>query len=923
MGFEQVKKHRTETDIIEEYDHDSGGTFVRMRNNDPNAAFAVGFKTAPETDKGMPHIVEHSVLSGSRNYPVDELFAKAKKSSICHFINALTYNDRTIYPVASHNDHELKKLTDIYLDSVFNPLLLDDPGIFRKEGWRIETTDDGPEYQGVVLSEMKNSAYKPRRLLDYETGRALTPDTCYAHSSGGIPTDIVDLSYDELMDFYDRHYGAKNSFTFLYGDIDNEEQIMHCIDRHLTEAHPGESITIEPQQTPGTDDRTARYAASADQADNDLQQWRRTGLETQTKAGYVRRGAGLILQKLLSKHDGPFETTLRSADFAERIQPRYSIETLQPTLRFTARQLPAERLDDLRQAVDQAVQVALDEGWDDQTIEAYIQDFKREQKQSASSTRRGFIKAQNVARNWAFDLDIPKSMDNERGFEAIEQQYDDPTFRSMLEALTGTDRTVEVALSPDPDRIEAINSDLEVKLQQSAATDNTRTERPGSVEPPSKQALLDNRPEQMIETVGSQPETFFAMAPELSTIHYYYNLNDCSDRQLRNLSAALDYQGVAGTEHYSHSEYQQALKAAGGRIAFQLIGRTDYNAPTTHTYLRSTIQSVPGNERTVLDLYSELESGMTFNDREALTARIEKNLRLLQQAVLTGDQVSEEVKRRVVRHYRQGGYRHATLPRLKQNDDLSHNLEKRMEVVEDATTLLAPERIDYTAVAAPPEQKDSVLNAASGRSMGRSSYPGPLTVELPEKDHATFYNKQSVAHVGIGVNFDHTDDEYRGAMNVIKAALDDYLWEAIRVKQGNYNVQSKVGRSGTFGIVARQGTDPEANLQAMREAQQFLIGLDPDGKELRRLKASALNSFEPPRSATGHLRHEVTKRIIGMDEQDVLNERSDLLGAGVEQLREGAELIESLFEHGTIIKQGNPDLIKEPVGAARNVDELM
>ena len=205
----------------------SGARVLVLANDDENKVFSVSFKTPPTDDTGVPHIIEHSVLCGSEKFPIKDPFVELIKGSLNTFLNAMTFNDKTMYPIASCNDKDFKNLMHVYMDAVFYPNIYKEEKIFRQEGWsyELESLEDELKINGVVYNEMKGVFSSPEDVLEREILYALFPDNCYGYESGGSPDAIPDLTYENFLDFHRRFYHPVNSYIFLYGNMDYEERL--------------------------------------------------------------------------------------------------------------------------------------------------------------------------------------------------------------------------------------------------------------------------------------------------------------------------------------------------------------------------------------------------------------------------------------------------------------------------------------------------------------------------------------------------------------------------------------------------------------------------------------------------------------------------------------------------------------------------
>ncbi|MBQ2576948.1 MAG: insulinase family protein, partial [Lachnospiraceae bacterium] len=215
----------------------SGATIALVENDDDNKVFYIGFRTPPENSTGVPHIIEHTVLCGSKKYPTKDPFVELVKGSLNTFLNAMTYPDKTVYPIASTNETDFRNLMDVYMDAVLHPNIYRYEEIFRQEGWHYEMKDpsDDLTINGVVYNEMKGAYSSPDDVMDRQIMSSLYPDTAYGVESGGDPKNIPDLTYEEFLNFHRRYYHPVNSYIYIYGNTDMEEQLRYLDEKYLSE----------------------------------------------------------------------------------------------------------------------------------------------------------------------------------------------------------------------------------------------------------------------------------------------------------------------------------------------------------------------------------------------------------------------------------------------------------------------------------------------------------------------------------------------------------------------------------------------------------------------------------------------------------------------------------------------------------------
>ena len=242
----------------------TGARLFLISNEDENKVFSIGFRTPPSDNTGVPHILEHSVLCGSRKFPVKDPFVELVKGSLNTFLNAMTYPDKTVYPIASCNDKDFQNLMDVYMDAVLHPNIYHEEKIFMQEGWHyeLESADAPVIYNGVVYNEMKGAFSSPESVLDRYTQKILFPDTCYGFESGGDPKYIPDLTYEAFLDFHRTYYHPSNSYIYLYGNMDMAEKLEWLDQEYLSHYEKKEVNSQIPVQKPFTEPKEAEITYS-------------------------------------------------------------------------------------------------------------------------------------------------------------------------------------------------------------------------------------------------------------------------------------------------------------------------------------------------------------------------------------------------------------------------------------------------------------------------------------------------------------------------------------------------------------------------------------------------------------------------------------------------------------------------------------
>ena len=312
-----------------------------IENDDNNKVFNIGFRTPPSDSTGVPHIMEHSVLCGSKNFPAKDPFVELVKGSLNTFLNAMTYPDKTMYPVASCNDKDFQDLMHVYMDAVFYPNIYEHEEIFRQEGWsyKLDSKDDALAYNGVVYNEMKGAFSSPEGVLDRVVLNTLFPDTSYANESGGDPDVIPELTYEQFLDFHRKYYHPSNSYIYLYGDMDMEEKLEWLDKNYLSnfEEEFVDSAIMYQQPFEKMVEKTIPYSIASEESeeDNTYLSYNKVIATSLDKELYL--AFQILDYALLSAPGAPLKKALTDAEIGKDIMGSYDNGIYQPIFSIVAK----------------------------------------------------------------------------------------------------------------------------------------------------------------------------------------------------------------------------------------------------------------------------------------------------------------------------------------------------------------------------------------------------------------------------------------------------------------------------------------------------------------------------------------------------------------------------------------------------------
>ena len=355
---------------------ETGARLLKLENEDDNKVFSIAFRTPPKNSTGVAHILEHSVLCGSRKFPTKEPFVELIKGSLNTFLNAMTFADKTMYPVASRNKKDFFNLMDVYLDAVFYPNIYNYPQIFMQEGWHYELEDKNSDitYKGVVYNEMKGAYSSPESILMRKISESLFPNTTYGVESGGDPDFIPELSYEEFIDFHKKYYHPSNSYIFLYGDGDVLEELKFIQDNYLKDFHRlniDSSIKIQPS-FPKMREMTVDYPISPNEKEED-----KTFLSLNFAVGKstdkeLYLAFDILEHLLLETPAAPLKKALIGANIGKDVFGIFDSSILQPSFSVVVKNSNEDKKDEFKQVVFNTLKDLVENGIDKKLIESSI-----------------------------------------------------------------------------------------------------------------------------------------------------------------------------------------------------------------------------------------------------------------------------------------------------------------------------------------------------------------------------------------------------------------------------------------------------------------------------------------------------------------------------------------------------------------------
>jgi len=390
----------------------TGARVFIMSNNDDNKVFYIGFRTPPADSTGVAHITEHSVLCGSEKFPLKDPFVELAKGSLNTFLNAITYPDKTVYPVASRNDRDFENLMDVYMDAVFHPNTYKFPEIMRQEGWsyKMDSADAPLEYNGVVYNEMKGAFSSPDGVLDREVMNSLFPDTAYGVESGGDPDCIPDLTYEAFLDFHRKYYHPSNSYIFLYGDMDIEEKLAWMDENYLAAYDALEVDSALRMQAPFEGMREIRkeYPITDDEMEEENTYLSYNIVCGDSLSAEVSNAMQMIVYALIDMQGAPIRQRLLDEGIGKDVLTSFDDGVLQPYLSIAVKNSEESKKERFLEIIREEFVKAAEEGVDRKSLRASLNSIKFKFREADfGGYPKGLIYGLAAFNSWLYDDMMP------------------------------------------------------------------------------------------------------------------------------------------------------------------------------------------------------------------------------------------------------------------------------------------------------------------------------------------------------------------------------------------------------------------------------------------------------------------------------------------------------------------------------------
>lgn len=941
----------------------SGARIAILSNNDDNKVFYIGFRTPPEDETGVPHIIEHTTLCGSKKFPVKDPFIELAKGSLNTFLNAMTYPDKTVYPVASCNDQDFKNLMDVYLDAVFNPNITKYEEIFKQEGWHYELTgkDDELKINGVVYNEMKGAYSSPDEVLSSQIYRSLFPDNTYSKDSGGNPEYIPKLTYEAYLDFYHKYYHPSNSYIYLYGDMDVVER-LEWLDKEYLSLHDYKKVNSEINKQSAFDEIKnveAQYSITMDDSQENKTYLSYNRVVGDSLDEMLYQAFDVLDYALVSSPGAPVKQALIDAGIGDDVYGSYDAGILQPVFSFVAKNANASQADEFESIIENTLKEVVKTGINKEALLAGINssEFKFREADFGQFPK-GLLFGLNCLDSWLFDdmkpfihleclgtfAKLRKAVDTDY-FEKLIQEY-------LLDNTHGSSVTVkpkrglgnerEEALAKELSDYKASLSDEEIdKLIEETEHLKKYQEEPSSDEDLRKLPMLtraDMKKEAMpfsnIEDTLSDVKVVRhdIESNGIDYISFLFDAGDFAQSELGYLGFFTNALGLVSTENYSYTDLANATNIYTGGISTGTASHPDIKDRNNFVFkFEVKLKVLEKNLDKALELMEQMLLASDFTDTKRLgeivaqiKARLQANLSSSGHLVAAMRSMSSFSRYALYQDELKGIAFYRSICRIeKELSESPKSVSDKLAAI--AKKLFARNRmlISFTGNSeAYGNAKLSLEKVIAG--FNKMSAIGDQAEVHFNTAKEAFIDASQIQYVAKTGDFICEGYEYTGALRLLRIILSyDYLWINVRVKGGAYGCMNTFLRSGESYFVSYRDPNLSDTLDVYDRIPEYIKSFSPDERDMTKYIIGTFSALDTPMNPEAKGSRSLSAYLEGITYEQIQKERNEILNAQPEDIRRLADLVEAVLKKDSICVIGNENMIKESAGLFENVEKLI
>ena len=941
----------------------TGARVALISNDDNNKVFYIGFRTPPTDSTGVPHIIEHSVLCGSREFPVKDPFVELVKGSLNTFLNAMTYSDKTVYPVASCNDKDFQNLMHVYLDAVFYPNIYKEEKIFQQEGWHyeMESVEDPLTLNGVVYNEMKGAFSSPDDVHDREVLNSLYPDTAYGVESGGDPKAIPDLSYEEFLDFHGRYYHPSNSYIYLYGDMDMAEKLIWMDEHYLSHFDKMEidsTLALQkPFDKPVTVCKDYPVMEGESLEDNTYLSYNAVvGTSLDKELYYAMQ---IIDYAVCSASGAPLKLALIHKNIGTEVYSIYENGIYQPYFSIVAKNANAVQKDEFVATIEDELARIVKEGLDKKALLAGLNYYEFKYREADfGSYPKGLMYGLQMFDSWLYDDNMPFDMIEANAvFKFLREKIETDYYEQLIEKyLIHNNHKTVLVVSPKEglttkeekelaDKLEAYKATLSQEELQKIVEDTHALHAYQDAEetlenlekiPMLTRADMKKEAEGFVNELREIEDTKVLFhnihTNGIGYLRLVFDISDIPEELFAYIGIFKNVLGYVDTKNYAYGELYNEINIHTGGIG---------SAVNTYVNARNLEEYKLTFEVKTKVMYEELENAVGLLTEIMTTSDFSKEDRILE--------IVAEMKSRLQGNMTSAGHSLAAIRAMsyfsetaaiselvngipclrlleKLEGDFDANKKELIEKLEMlAKSIFRPENlmVDFTSCEEGYEKMKPFVPVLKATLFTEPVVKEPFAITLAKKNEG-FETSAQIQYVGRAGNYRKDGGlSYTGALRVLKVILGyEYLWTNVRVKGGAYGCMCNFGKAGDSYFVSYRDPNLKKTMDTFEKTGDYLRGFTADERTMTKYIIGAISDLDIPMNPSAKGSRSSSAYLTNQTYEEIQQERDELLACTQEDIRALADYMDAIMKAEAVCVVGNGQAIednKEMFGTIENL----
>ncbi|MGV8981165.1 insulinase family protein [Clostridium sp.] len=953
-GFKLIQEKKIEelNSVTRVFEHEkSGARLMHLENDDDNKVFSIGFRTPPISSNGLPHILEHSVLCGSRKFPTKEPFVELIKGSLNTFLNAMTFSDKTIYPLASKNEKDFFNLMDVYLDAVFYPNIYSKPEILMQEGWHyeLEKKEDKLTYKGVVYNEMKGAFSSPEGCLMRKVQESLFPETSYGVESGGDPEFIPDLTQAEFLEFHKKYYHPSNSYIFLYGDGDIDKELQFISEKYLNDFDRTSVDSAIQLQKPFSSMKELKieYPISSDDDEKDKSFLSMNFVCGDNISKPEHHLAFEILEYLLLESAAaPLKRALVEADLGKDIFGSFDNSILQPVFSIVAKNSNENQKEKFKEVVFTTLKNLVKDGLDKKLIEACINitEFKLREADLGGFPKGLFYYITSMD-SWLYDKDPTMHLEYESYLSKIKAALTTNYFEDLIEEyLINNTHSSFVILNGKKGLAEQKSKAVEEKLAKYKAglsekqideiLGGTKTLKERQMTPDTVEVLetipllelsdievpVEHLPLKEMDEKGVKVLSHNIFTNKIAYINVLFDAKKVDIKLLPYVTLLSTLLGRVSTQNTNYSDLSNEINIHTGGIHFttEIYGDNKNFEKYSPKLVVKTKALVPKLPK-LFDLMAEIINTTVFDDKKRLKELIQQLKSRQEMKIL--DRGHMAAAGRLTSYFSPASaYIEKTtgiafyefISEIERDFDnksgeIIENLKKVSKLIFNKNDLLISvtgEDDVYTAFAA---ELPKIISILGEEKLPDAEYNFDLN-----KNNEGLLSSSDVQYVAKGYNFIKQGYSYSGKMLVLKTIASlDYLWNRVRVQGGAYGGFANLARSGNIVFVSYRDPNVKETLAAYDGICDYIGNFEASEREMTKYIIGTISDLDSPLSPSMKGDRATAYYIRGISEAQRQEERDEVLSTKAEDIKSFKSMLDDIIKENCFCVLGSETKLKE------------